>query len=245
MRYSLVVLIILFLGGSVAAQIPPSDNVLPVVVALQPIPRGTLITDSVISGEAPLFAEVLYPAAAVPATVYQSVDLLVGQRLRTDVNPEQPIARHYLYPDPLYAPDAEIPFAISPTGYVVTRDYGVYRVVELPREQLTFPSLLAAGDVVDLLETTQTGNILQDETRPVIESVVVAEVTDETIRFSVAFERAEILESAVLPITIVLRSSASQETSFEIPLISWAYLLERDFDPIVVPSGADLSQLGR
>jgi hypothetical protein len=225
----------------------------PVVVAQQELPRGFLLTEDNVLGEGAAVRIALYPADSLPASAIQSLEELIGSVLRTDVPPESPLVRHYLFPDPRLRPDAEVPFPISPPAMRVVRDYGAYREMTYENEgQFLLPARLAAGDTVDIVSSTSLGNPLQDESSILLENIVVARISDSTIAFSASEEDLAILSEYAelqVPMTLLIHSLAgdaeSDDFNSDSNRINWEYLTTREDDPLVIPPGANMSSIGQ
>lgn len=237
----------------VPAAAQEEEEIVPVVVALQDLSRGLLLTEELVLGESPVVGLAFYPSASLPATAIQNLDELIGYRLRTDVPMENPLVRHYFFPDPILQPAAEAPFPIAPNGLRVVRDYTAYREVTFNElDRVLYPARLAAGDSVAIVITTTLGSPLQDETSFLLRSVVIAQLTEEAITFSVTETQQETLEAYLesgLPLTLVMRSPADADAELEsfnngTNLMNWGYLLNRDDDPLIIPDGADLTSVG-
>jgi len=222
------------------------EEFVPVIIAKQDLPRGLLLTEELVLGEDAVLAVAFYPPDALPATALQSLEEAIGYVLRTDVPLENPIFRHFLFPHPAQHPFASAPYPIAPSGYRVAREYGVFREITLDQlERVRAPALLAAGDRVDLFFTTQVGGALQDESAVVVESLIVAQVSEAYITLSVSEEQQSALQALLpldVPLTLVLRGRADLD---RIEAVNWDYLTTREFNPILVPDGANLSQVGR
>jgi hypothetical protein len=222
------------------------EDVLPVVIALQELPRGFLLTEESVIGSSPVVGIALYPADYVPAGAVQSLEDVVGKQVRLDVPLEQPISAYFLAPDLRKNPGAELPFPVSPPGYRVNLDRTAY--VELiydQPEKLRFPEGLAAGDTVMVITTTGLDDIWRDETQMLIPRVTVAQLTEDEIIFSAAPEDITRLNEYLgtgFPVTLPVYSPL--DPSIPTPdLISWQVLTTRPVNPLVLPEGADVLNL--
>ena len=241
---------VLMSGSGAFAQ---DIDFVPVVVAQQELPRGFVLTEDQVLGEEAVVRLALYPADNLPASAIQTLEELIGMVLRTDVPLESPMVQHYLFPDPRMRPDAEIPFPISPPGMRVVRDYGTYREMAFEDTgQFLIPARLAAGDVVDIVSSTGLSNPLQDEAVILLEGIVVARREGFTISFSASEEDLQLLSDYTaleVPLTLMVRSlggEAEPDTfNRDTNRINWEYLTTREDNPVTVPPGADMTNLGQ
>ncbi|KAB2904870.1 MAG: hypothetical protein F9K27_07770 [Anaerolineae bacterium] len=222
------------------------EDVLPVVIALQELPRGFLLTEESVIGSSPVVGIALYPAAYVPAGAVQSLEEVVGKQVRLDVPFEQPISAYFLAPDLRQNPAAELPFPVSPPGYRVTQDRTDYvELVYDQPEKLRFPEEVAAGDTVMVITTTGLNDIWRDETQMLIPRVMVAQLTEDEIIFSAAPEDITRLNEYLgtgFPVTLAVYSPLDPAIPTS-DLISWQVLTTRPVNPLVLPEGADVLNL--
>jgi Flp pilus assembly protein CpaB len=248
-RILLILLISLGMAGMLSGSLSAQDTaeVAPVIVTLEALPRGFVFTEENVLGANPVVGLVLYPASSLPATAIQSLEDVVGRVLRTDLEVENPLVEHYLFPHPAGLPDAEIPYPISPSGYYVVREYGTYVEYDLTDlGRVSRPVRLAAGDHVDIIGSTALGDIFQDETRFIVEDVVIARLTDTTLTLSLTPQQRALFSpiwELGLPITMVLRAVDDAAPPQNVPIINWDYLTRRDVNPLLIPEGADITDL--
>jgi hypothetical protein len=244
------ILLILFLLISTIPSITAAQDtveVAPVIVVLETLPRGFVFTEENVLGTDPVVGIVLYPASSLPATAIQNLEDVIGRVLRTDLEVENPLVEHYLFPHPAQLPNAEIPYPISPPGYYVVREYGTYVEYDLDDlERVARPVRLAAGDHIDIIGSTVLGDIFQDETRFVVEDVVIARLTKDTLTLSLTPQQRALFSpiwELGLPITLVLRTVGDPAPPQNVPIINWDYLTQRDLNPLLIPEGADITDL--
>ena len=246
-------MVVVTVGMSVTQTRAQDIDFVPVVVARQELPRGLLLTEDNVLGEDAIVRIAFYPAGGLPATAIQTLEELIGTVLRTDVPTENPLVRHYLFPDPRLLPEAEVPFPISPPGMRVVRNYESFREMSYENTgQFLLPARLAAGDTVDIVNSTNLGNPLQDEATILLEGIVVARIEGSTIAFSTSEANLEVLTNYSdlgVPMTLMIRSL---DGDAEVDIfnqgsnrINWEYLTTREDDPLTIPPGSDLTNIGQ
>ncbi|MBZ0306555.1 MAG: SAF domain-containing protein [Anaerolineae bacterium] len=239
----LVVSSLLLVGFAQNTQQP---EVVPVVVALQDIPRGFFLNEDAVIGESAVVGIVLYPADYLPAGAVQSLEQVISQWVRVDIPREQPVSAYFLAPDLRQNPEAELPFPVSPSGYRMVKA-GLVEVSYDQPEKLRFPDGLAAGDEVMIISTTGLKVIWQDETRILIPRATITLLTEETIIFSVTPEEQTPLTEYLatgFPVTLAAYSALAPVTPvFATDMITWDILITRPVNPLVLPEGADVLNL--
>jgi len=249
----LIFMLLLTISPLHAQESPPDGDYLPVMVATQDLPRGFYLSEEQVIGDNAVVKIAFYPAQSVPATAIDSPGALIGTILRTDIPAENPIVQHYLFPHPLERPLSEIPYPISPPGYRVIREPGLYQELTLTDVgRVRRPDGLAAGDTVDIFATTGAGNALIDETYSLAQSIVITSIDETAIVLSLnAEQRVTVTDffSTGLPITLVLRQRTDRGVTLEAVngdsnRLNWEYLTNRLDNPITIPDGADLSSIG-
>ncbi len=217
-----------------------SQEAVSVVVATEAIPRGTRITPEMVSGEDALFTVVLYPAA--PAGTVGSLADLPGWVTRVDIPREQPIARHFLFPHPADHPATTPPPPVAPVEARTVRAYGDY--IEYRYAQPAPPGL-ASGDRVDVFTSTALDNLQADETRVLLQDVVIAQAGPEAIVFSLTRDERDTLAAFIASeATLTLALAGPGAADYPDVPIHWEYLIMRVDNRLPVPDGADLSHLG-
>lgn len=228
------------------AQQTQQPEVVPVVVALQDIPRGFFLTEDAVIGESAVVSIVLYPADYLPAGAAQSLEQVMGQWVRMDIPREQPVSTYFLAPDLRQHPEAELPYPVAPSGYRVVKE-GLVEVTYDQPEKLHYPDGLAAGDEVQIIATTGLKVVWQDETRILIPRATVTLLTEETIIFSVTpEEQTRLTEYLATGFPVTLAAYAPSEgDNLILPteVITWDMLTTRPVNPLVLPEGADVLNL--
>lgn len=249
LRLFYVILCAAFLIAAAPPQAQPDPASVAVLIALRDIPRGLLITDDLLSGEGAIFGVAYYPPESLPFDALRDLSALSGYVTRVDLPREQPIIAAYLWPHPLYLPnETALPLRL---GLRTVREYGVYQEYRVENlAQLRYPTGLASGDRVAIMATTGLGDPLQDETRPLLPDVIIAQVSAEGVSFSLAETERRILQSFLstgLGVTLLLhpQGAPSDFAGFNAGsnLIQWDYLLERANYPVDLPEDADLSNI--
>ncbi len=228
------------------AQPIQQPEVVPVVVALQEIPRGFFLTEDAVIGESAVVGIALYPADYLPAGAVQSLEEVIGQWVRVDIPREQPVSAYFLAPDLRQNPEAELPYPVSPSGYRVVKE-GLVEVTYDQPEKLHYPDGLAAGDDVLIIATTGLKIVWQDETTILIPRATVTLLTEEAIVFSVTPEEQTRLSEYLatgFPVTLAAYApSQADPPALTTNLMTWDMLTTRPVNPLVLPEGADVLNL--
>lgn len=239
---------VIVIAQVVSAQ--SNDDLAPVVIALQDIPRGFVLTeDFVFNAENPVVGIALYPASNIPATAITSLEDAVGKIARTDIPRESPIPGYFLIEDLRVNPNAERPFPVSPIDYRVTLPVGTYVEYALSDADVRYPLGLAAGDWVDVVFSTQSGNIVNEETTLLAQNVLISRIQIGEITLALPEnETVATLLSSGVSLTLLQRG-ALDDFSSEILVaednrITWDYLTSRPQNPLVIPPGVNLSEVG-
>ncbi len=190
MRYWVAVIGVL--GGLVGGALAQSDEAnVSVLVAREPIPRGTILVPAALYGPAPLVEVQTWPAEMAPETAFGALADVEGLVVSVDLPTRTPLLAGNLVSDAtLTARVGSDAALLIPEGW---------RAVAVPREAIrTAPPGLRAGDCVALMGLLDYGGALDDTPWPLTDTARVVENVPDAASIWVAGPGEPILTLAWL-----------------------------------------------